>query len=1054
MTFDAGSIEATLRLRRDLWRQDLREAQAEGENFARKKFEAKAEVDDSGVKSTFREIRKGWDDTVRHIGGGGGGGSSGAAAGGGDAFHQGLLRGIGPQILGFGFKPSILAAAGGVGLAALPGLLGPAAALGVGAAGAGTAGLFASELIGSKNKPGQPATQGPLYDAAQTIKETFTQSMRSAAQPLLQPLRQVFNQIPGLLRGLIGPLRELTGGAGTLLEPIIHGIDDLAKDVLPGLGRSFRAAAPLIRPLLDGIGELVKGVLPGLVTLLHASEPAVRVFAGILGTLGRDLGQMFRIMAPAVRASSVVLKAIFDVVGALLPILGSLAKVFASALAPVIVVFAGALHSLLPVLRIIGGVLASFAAAVIKDLAGAFKALASLVKDISPGLRVVANVLKQVFDVLENSGVFAMLGTAIEKTVRPLARLINALLTGLAPVLPEIVTLFSNLVTDGISILVTAIQVLVPIGIQLIRDVLRPLLPTIRSLVPVINTVAKILATGLGDTLRAIAPILSALAPTILYLVIALKAWRIAQAALDLVLEANPIGLVVIAVGALVIAIVELVKHWSSVWRTIRTVARDAWDFIWNGFGKFLLPLLGPVGLIALGAIELAKHWSTIWGGIKQVAKDFYQWLWNDFGQKVFDFLTKSVPHFFSVAVRDIRGAWNDVVSAVEGPINTVIGIINKLINAFDWVSSKLGGPHIPDIPLIGGGGGGGGDNANQSLGATGHRMAAGGRIPGFGGGDVYPALLEPGEAVVDKERTRKFAGVLGAMGVPGFQLGGLFSGIGNFFGKAFDFGKLLFNLASGGIGGIVRELAHLIPSGVGGAVGDLAGLLHGTVNTLEHAAARRLLSLLGGIFGGVGRPAGHGPYGAGVQQWAPIVLRVLRMLGQPAADLGTVLSQMQTESGGRVNAINLWDSNAAAGDPSRGLMQVIMSTFLAYAGPFRGLGIYNPLANIFAALNYAIHRYGAGWTSVLGHGHGYNKGGAILEDIVGVGSQSGTRYQFHAGENVVPAGLDVQLGRLIERLDRVVDRLDKLPARTGASVSDALTRVGRRGAYVSAYRG
>jgi SLT domain-containing protein len=37
-----------------------------------------------------------------------------------------------------------------------------------------------------------------------------------------------------------------------------------------------------------------------------------------------------------------------------------------------------------------------------------------------------------------------------------------------------------------------------------------------------------------------------------------------------------------------------------------------------------------------------------------------------------------------------------------------------------------------------------------------------------------------------------------------------------------------------------------------------------------------------------------------------------------------------------------------------------------------------NPLANIYAGLNYATHRYGAGWTSFLGQGHGYDRGGFL----------------------------------------------------------------------------
>jgi hypothetical protein len=51
---------------------------------------------------------------------------------------------------------------------------------------------------------------------------------------------------------------------------------------------------------------------------------------------------------------------------------------------------------------------------------------------------------------------------------------------------------------------------------------------------------------------------------------------------------------------------------------------------------------------------------------------------------------------------------------------------------------------------------------------------AEGMRVPGFGGGDKVPAMLEPGEAVIDKYRTNKYAWLLGKMGVKGFSAGGL----------------------------------------------------------------------------------------------------------------------------------------------------------------------------------------------------------------------------------------------------------------------------------------
>ncbi|MFF8831133.1 transglycosylase SLT domain-containing protein [Streptomyces sp. NPDC015131] len=65
-------------------------------------------------------------------------------------------------------------------------------------------------------------------------------------------------------------------------------------------------------------------------------------------------------------------------------------------------------------------------------------------------------------------------------------------------------------------------------------------------------------------------------------------------------------------------------------------------------------------------------------------------------------------------------------------------------------------------------------------------------------------------------------------------------------------------------------------------------------------------------------------------------------------------------ESSGNPLAINNWDSNAAAGTPSKGLLQVIAPTFEAYHVPGTAKDAYDPVANITAACNYAADRYGS----------------------------------------------------------------------------------------------
>src|SRR5262249_8990935 len=61
---------------------------------------------------------------------------------------------------------------------------------------------------------------------------------------------------------------------------------------------------------------------------------------------------------------------------------------------------------------------------------------------------------------------------------------------------------------------------------------------------------------------------------------------------------------------------------------------------------------------------------------------------------------------------------------------------------------------------------------------------------------------------------------------------------------------------------------------------------------------------------------------GGGAQQWSGTVSQALKMLGLPDSWLGPTLTLIERESGGNPNAINLSDSNAAAGMPSQGLMQ------------------------------------------------------------------------------------------------------------------------------------
>jgi soluble lytic murein transglycosylase-like protein len=98
---------------------------------------------------------------------------------------------------------------------------------------------------------------------------------------------------------------------------------------------------------------------------------------------------------------------------------------------------------------------------------------------------------------------------------------------------------------------------------------------------------------------------------------------------------------------------------------------------------------------------------------------------------------------------------------------------------------------------------------------------------------------------------------------------------------------------------------------------------------------------------------------GGGLNDWISVALD---KLGLDQSLSPGVRSVIMKESRGNPHAVNRWDSNAMAGRPSQGLMQVIPSTFRAYVLPeLKHRPITDPVANITAGIRYMIANYGVG---------------------------------------------------------------------------------------------
>lgn len=556
------------------------------------------------------------------------------AGSGGGLNAGGIAGGALPGMLGVSGKNATYLGLGGAALGALPALAAVGATTSLLGAGAGVISAGVHQLVGQKDTKANPNAQGPLYAEAQQITKTFQSVMRNAASGMMAPLKSAFAQIPSMLKNIEPALKSVFAGAGTLIGPLVQGIGGLAKSVLPGLGAAFKAVAPLITPLMSGIGGLVKGVLPGLVTMLKAAMPAISALASVLTTIGKGLGSMFTAFAPALRSSSVIFKALGDVIAALFPIVGKLASVLASALAPTFAVLAGVIKALLPAVTPLVNILASFAGAVLSDLAGVLGAVGTLLKNLAPSFVTLAKAADQVFTALENNGVFAILGNALESLAGPLANLVNALVKGLAPALPGIITAFS------------AIAKVLTVGLV---------------------TILAALANALATIVKVIPPgVMTALADAFVAVYTAVKLWSAAQVVLNVALTANPIGIIIVALAALAAGI-------TIAWQksaTFRDILKD--------IAKVVL----QVGIVVLEenkAIVNAFLWMA--GTVVHAAASAFGWV-PGLGSKLkgaataFDGFRAGVNNSFDSMISKMK-SWQNELGNSQNKANTATQVIS-----------------------------------------------------------------------------------------------------------------------------------------------------------------------------------------------------------------------------------------------------------------------------------------------------------------------------------------------------------------------------------------
>jgi hypothetical protein len=134
------------------------------------------------------------------------------------------------------------------------------------------------------------------------------------------------------------------------------------------------------------------------------------------------------------------------------------------------------------------------------------------------------------------------------------------------------------------------------------------LLPALQSVLQMLQPLFAWLSNNTA-IISKLAPIVAGLAGAVLVVVAAMRVWLAVQMVLDAVLNANPIGLIILAIAALVVGVIYAYNHLA----VFRNAVNDVWGAIkdfagWVGaHWKIIVDiLLGPIGVLLtnLGTVQ------------------------------------------------------------------------------------------------------------------------------------------------------------------------------------------------------------------------------------------------------------------------------------------------------------------------------------------------------------------------------------------------------------------------------------------------------------------
>jgi TP901 family phage tail tape measure protein len=166
----------------------------------------------------------------------------------------------------------------------------------------------------------------------------------------------------------------------------------------------------------------------------------------------------------------------------------------------------------------------------------------------------------------------------------------------------------------------------------------------------------------------------------------------VAQTEADVAMDANPIGLIVLGITALIAVIILIVTHWKEfkkyavdAWDTVERDGKKAFDWIRGHWPLLLAILTGPVGI---AVYEIKGHWHEIVSGAEDAIHGVTSWFSRlpgmllgyvaDFGHLLWNagvWLLQGLLGGIESEVGAVVGAAENVGSSILGGIKNALGL-------------------------------------------------------------------------------------------------------------------------------------------------------------------------------------------------------------------------------------------------------------------------------------------------------------------------------------------------------------------------------------------